>query len=303
MKIYVFDIDGTICTNTYGEYERAKPFLRKIEEVNFLYENGNYIKYFTARGSSTGKDWFDLTKKQLESWGAKYHELILGKPEADFYIDDKGKNAASWNWYENQKNKNDINYLEHDIKKDLFLSIDSLERCITDDYLITMIRTVSISIEDSLLKGGKVIFAGNGGSFADSQHLSAEFVSKLSRDRDPLPAIALGTNSSTTTAISNDYGFEYMFARELQAISNSNDIFLAFSTSGNSQNIINAIEKCIQNSINFFIFTGMSGGKCEKYKKNIIKVPSENTAIIQQMHITIGHIICKLAEKKFLKFR
>ena len=303
MKTYVFDIDGTICTNTNGEYEIAKPFLRKIQEVNFLYDNGNYIKYFTARGSSTGKDWFNLTKKQLETWGAKYHELILGKPEGDFYIDDKGKNAASWNWYEYPNNKNVINNLEEDIKKDLFLSIDSLERIITDDYLIKMIRNVSTSIEDSLFKGGKIIFAGNGGSFADSQHLSAEFVSKLSRDRDPLSAIALGTNSSTTTAIGNDYGFENMFARELQAISNSNDIFLAFSTSGNSQNIINAIEKCIKKSIKFFIFTGKSGGKCSKYKDNIIKVPSENTAIIQQLHITIGHIICKLAEKNFLKFR
>ena len=81
MKNYVFDIDGTICTNTYGDYKKAKPYQNNILKINSLYQEGNYIKYFTARGSGTGIDWYEFTKKQLDSWGAKYHELILGKPD------------------------------------------------------------------------------------------------------------------------------------------------------------------------------------------------------------------------------
>ena len=144
------------------------------------------------------------------------------------------------------------------------------------------------------------MFAGNGGSFSDSQHLSAEFTSKLLTDRNPLPSIALGTNSSASTAIANDYGFENIFSREIDAIGNSNDLLIAFSTSGNSQNVINAIKKCQDKSISFFILTGESGGKCSELFSNIIKVPSGNTAIIQQLHITIGHIICKLSEGKYI---
>ena len=165
---------------------------------------------------------------------------------------------------------------------------------------ISSIEKVSKLCQECLKKGGKIIFAGNGGSFADAQHLSAEFICKLHKDRNPLPAIALGTNSSSATAIGNDYGFENIFSRELEALGNSSDLFLAFSTSGNSQNIINALKKCEENSIKYFIFTGKDGGLCSELFSNILKVPSDNTAIIQQLHITLGHIICKLAEHKFL---
>ena len=299
MKTYVFDIDGTICTNTYGEYKKAEPFLENILKVNSLYENGNYIKYFTARGSGTGIDWQDLTKKQLDSWGAKYHELILGKPEGDFYIDDKGKNALTYNWNKTSLILNENNF-GNVIKQEIIKSINTLENLLQNQTCISSIEKVSKLCQECLTKGGKIIFAGNGGSFADAQHLSAEFISKLLTDRNPLPAIALGTNSSSATAISNDYGFENVFSRELEAIGNSSDLFLAFSTSGNSQNIINALKKCEEKSIKYFIFTGKSGGLCGELFSNIIKVPSDNTAIIQQLHITVGHIICKLAEHNFL---
>lgn len=299
MKTYVFDIDGTICTNTYGEYKKAEPFLENILKVNSLYESGNYIKYFTARGSGTGIDWQELTKKQLDSWGAKYHELILGKPEGDFYIDDKGKNALTYNWEKKNITLNDMNH-RNVIKQEIINSINTLEKLLESETSINLIEKVSKSCQECIEKGGKIIFAGNGGSFADAQHLSAEFISKLLTDRNPLPAIALGTNSSSTTAIGNDYGFENIFSRELEALANPNDIFLAFSTSGNSQNIINALKKCEDKSINYFIFTGKDGGLSSKLFSNTIKVPSSNTAIIQQLHITIGHIICKLAEHKFL---
>tara|TARA_B100001248_G_C27341378_1_gene436457 strand:- start:131 stop:1030 length:900 start_codon:yes stop_codon:yes gene_type:complete len=299
MSTYVFDIDGTICNNTYGEYEKAKPFLENIKEVNFLFEEGHYIKYFTARGSGTGKDWSRLTREQLRSWGAKYHELILGKPEGDFYIDDKGRNALSWDWNNRNNNFNEKDFKEI-IKNDLSLSVRVIENFLSDENSIKSIEKIALSIKNSLKEGGKVIFAGNGGSFADSQHLSAEFVSRLCTERSPLASIALGTNSSISTAIGNDYGFENLFSRELEAIAKKEDIFIAFTTSGNSLNILKAIEKCKELSIKFFIITGASGGKCSQYENSLLKVPSNETTIIQQLHITIGHIICKLAEKDFI---
>ena len=95
---YVFDIDGTICTNTNGDYENAEPYFNRIKFVNEIYEKGNKIKFFTARGSGTGIDWHEITKSQLKKWDVKYHELIMGKPEGDIFIDDKAFNSESWDW-------------------------------------------------------------------------------------------------------------------------------------------------------------------------------------------------------------
>jgi len=96
MTVYCFDIDGTICTNTDGDYEQAVPFKEVIEKVNRLYDKGHKIIFFTGRGSTTGIDWYDLTKKQLKDWQVKYHKLIMGKPHADLYIDDKAINTVEW---------------------------------------------------------------------------------------------------------------------------------------------------------------------------------------------------------------
>jgi len=96
MTVYCFDIDGTICTNTDGDYEQAVPFKEVIEKVNRLYDKGHKIIFYTGRGSTTGIDWYDLTKKQLKDWQVKYHELIMGKPYADIYIDDKAINTVEW---------------------------------------------------------------------------------------------------------------------------------------------------------------------------------------------------------------
>ena len=151
---------------------------------------------------------------------------------------------------------------------------------------------------ESLRSGGKVIFAGNGGSFADSQHLAAEFISRLQFDRAPLASVALGTNSSSTTAIGNDYGYEYIFARELQVISTSKDIFIPISTSGNSKNILLAVEVAVSKGLHIVGLTGQSGGKlaaqCE-----CLKVPSTRTERIQEGHILLGHILCGLIEDDF----
>jgi len=147
----------------------------------------------------------------------------------------------------------------------------------------------------SLRNSGKIIFAGNGGSFADSQHLAAELISRLQFDRAPLPSVALGTNSSSTTAIGNDYGYEYICARELQVIGNENDVFIPISTSGNSKNILSAIDIATNKGLHVCGLTGEIGGqlatKCES-----IKIPSGRTERIQEGHILVGHVLCGLIE-------
>ena len=152
----------------------------------------------------------------------------------------------------------------------------------------------------SLNDGGKIIFCGNGGSFADSQHLTAEFISKLRFDRSPLPAIALGTNSSNLTAIGNDYGFEYVFERELIALHGKNDVFIPISTSGNSANIIRAIKKASELGIKTYGLSGINAGKMDDLC-TVIRVPSAKTEKIQECHIMMGHIICSLIEKEIFK--
>lgn len=147
----------------------------------------------------------------------------------------------------------------------------------------------------SLRNSGKIIFAGNGGSFADSQHLAAELISRLRFDRAPLPSVALGTNSSSTTAIGNDYGYEFIFAREIQVIGNKNDVFIPISTSGNSKNILTAIDIATNKGLHVCGLTGEIGGqlatKCES-----IKIPSGRTERIQEGHILVGHVLCGLIE-------
>lgn len=152
----------------------------------------------------------------------------------------------------------------------------------------------------SLRSGGKIIFAGNGGSFADAQHLSAEFVSRFKFDRAPLPAIALGTNSSTLSATGNDYGYSHVFSRELQAIARPGDIFVPISTSGNSENVLAAIEAARQGGVITVGLTGESGGRMVSMC-DCICIPSSETARIQESHILVGHIVCGLVENAFFR--
>ena len=151
--------------------------------------------------------------------------------------------------------------------------------------------------QNALEKGKKIIFCGNGGSFADSQHLTAEFVSRLRFDRSPLSAICLGTNSSNLSAISNDYGYEKVFERELVSLARQGDVFIPISTSGNSKNIICAINQAQNLKLKVFGFTGEGGGEMAKIC-DTINVPSNSTEKIQECHIMIGHIICYLIEKE-----
>jgi D-sedoheptulose 7-phosphate isomerase len=152
----------------------------------------------------------------------------------------------------------------------------------------------------ALQQGGKIIFCGNGGSFADAQHLSAEFTSRFMFDRAPLPSLALGTNNSAISAIGNDYGYEYVFSRELQSIATEKDVFVGISTSGNSKNVIAAIEVANELSVPTFVLTGATGGKIKGMCRTLC-VPSNDTARIQECHILLGHILCGMVEEKYFK--
>jgi D-sedoheptulose 7-phosphate isomerase len=153
-------------------------------------------------------------------------------------------------------------------------------------------------IYSSLAVGGQLLIAGNGGSAADAQHIAAELTGRFLRERRPFRAIALHVNTSALTAIGNDYGFEHVFARELSAHARPGDVFLAITTSGNSQNILLAIEAARRSSVAVIGLTGESGGKMKTTCDVCLCVPSKSTARIQEMHITISHAICELLEER-----
>jgi D-sedoheptulose 7-phosphate isomerase len=186
------------------------------------------------------------------------------------------------------------------IKKEIIDSISTKDLILGNNELIKQIQLLIDSCLFSLSNGGKIILAGNGGSFADAQHLSAEFTSRFMFDRNPLPSIALGTNSSAMSAIGNDYGYEEVFSRELDSIATDNDLFIPISTSGNSKNIINAIEVAMNKNIRVIALSGSSGGLIKPLCECIC-IPSNNTARIQEAHIMIGHIMCGIVEVEFFK--
>ena len=191
----------------------------------------------------------------------------------------------------NKKNMN-IDLLKTEIEA----SIKVKRKLLEDEKLLDKVLEISRACFKTLLDGGKIIFCGNGGSFADAQHLSAEFTSRFLFDRPALASITLGTNNSGLTAMANDYGYENIFARELEALGKPEDIFIGISTSGNSSNIIKSIEAANKIGITTFILTGQSGGKL-KDLVDCVHIPSNDTARIQECHILVGHIICGFVEK------
>ena len=148
---------------------------------------------------------------------------------------------------------------------------------------------------ERIKRGGKIIFAGNGGSFADAQHLAAEFIGTMGRKRKSLPAIALGTNSSSLTAIGNDYSFSEIFNRELKALGSKNDFIILISTSGQSENLIELIATIKEKEIESLALVGKNGGALSQNLPSII-IPSYRTERIQECHILLGHIFCELVE-------
>jgi D-sedoheptulose 7-phosphate isomerase len=150
---------------------------------------------------------------------------------------------------------------------------------------------------------GRLYIAGNGGSAADAQHLAAEFVCRLSRDRDSLPAEALTVDSSTLTAIGNDYGFDDIFRRQVAGKMLMGDVFLGISTSGNSENICRALEQCRQMSIPSILFTGGDGGKAAGLADYVIKARGKVAGVIQEQHIVFAHALCAAVEDELFPIR
>lgn len=181
----------------------------------------------------------------------------------------------------------------------------------TEQYLTTVarnfenLRTLSETIDragalcvTALQAGGKVIFCGNGGSAADSQHLAAELMGRFLIDRNPLPALALTVDTSALTAIGNDYGYENVFARQLRGIGNSGDILVGLSTSGTSKNVVRAFEVAAETGITCIALTGRTDSPMSQMAEVALQVPSDQTNHIQEMHIAIGHIICGIVEAR-----
>ena len=190
--------------------------------------------------------------------------------------------------------------MKNQIKEYINLSIDVKKKLLEDAEIISNIEELAVKCLGSLKDGGKIILAGNGGSFGDAQHISAEFTSRFLFDREPLASIALATNNSAVTAIGNDYGYEFIFSRELKAIGNKKDIFIPITTSGNSKNIMEAIKVANSIGIHTVCLTGNNGGKIKDLCNTMI-VPSKATERIQECHILIGHIICAIVESNYFK--
>ena len=150
---------------------------------------------------------------------------------------------------------------------------------------------------DSLKAGGRILLCGNGGSAADSQHIAAELVGRFSKERRALPALALTVNTSNLTAIANDYSYEEIFARQVEALGRKGDIFVGISTSGNSPNVVKALNKAKAEGLVTIAMTGAKGGRCADIAHITFRAPSNDTPRIQELHITVGHIVCDLVER------
>lgn len=167
-----------------------------------------------------------------------------------------------------------------------------------DERLLENLQSLVQACIQCFRKGNKVLFCGNGGSAADAQHLAAELSGRFYFDRPPLPAEALHVNTSFLTAVANDYSYEEVFSRMIEATGQPGDILIGLSTSGNSPNVLKALEKAKEKGMITAAFTGASGGKMKDSVEWLINVPSTDTPRIQEAHILLGHILCELIEKE-----
>ncbi|MCK4377361.1 MAG: D-sedoheptulose 7-phosphate isomerase [Actinomycetia bacterium] len=172
------------------------------------------------------------------------------------------------------------------------------QNILKDNELIKNIDEIAKAIINAYKENKKVVLFGNGGSAADAQHLTAELVNRFYFDRKSLPAMALTVNASILTAIGNDYSFDKIFSRQIEGIGKGGDIAIGISTSGNSKNVIEAINVAKKKKLFTIAFTGRSGGKLKKIADICLQVPHDDTPRIQEIHIMIGHIICEIIEKE-----
>ena len=178
----------------------------------------------------------------------------------------------------------------------LVQSRDLVQAAIDDPEFVAVIRDIAEATASAIGGGRKLLLAGNGGSAADAQHLAGEMLSRLNYDRAPAAALALTTDTSVLTAIGNDYGYDRLFERQILGLGRPGDVFIAISTSGRSPNILRALDAAREQRIITVGFTGRTGGEMPLRCDLCLRAPSDSTPLIQQIHITAGHIICGLVE-------
>lgn len=184
------------------------------------------------------------------------------------------------------------------IKQTINQSISVKEKIAENPALLANINIAAELLIKAFSKGNKVLFCGNGGSAADAQHLAAELSGRFYYDRAPLPAEALHVNTSYLTAVANDYSYDQVYARYIRGAGKQGDILIGLSTSGNSANVIEAFKEAKKLGMLTIAFTGADGGKMRDICDVLINIPSNDTPRIQESHITVGHVICEIVEKK-----
>lgn len=187
-----------------------------------------------------------------------------------------------------------INYIKNQIQA----SIDTKQNILNDEALMQTIASVGRECVELYRNGKKTLLAGNGGSAADAQHIAAELVGRYGFDRPSIPSLALTTDTSNLTAIGNDYGYDKVFSRQMEGMGAEGDLFIGISTSGNSENIINAINAAKEKGVKTVALVGRDGGKMAKLADYAIIIPSNDTPRIQESHILVGHMICDIIEKE-----
>jgi D-sedoheptulose 7-phosphate isomerase len=193
-----------------------------------------------------------------------------------------------------QKSEADIAYVLTEVSQ----AADTIA-LLYQEHLVEKIADVAYEVAGRVLAGGKILIIGNGGSAADAQHIAAEFLCRLNKNRNPIPAIALTTDTSTLTAIGNDLGYHNVFERQVKALMGPKDVLIAISTSGNSPNILNALAVCTGMSV---LLTGGNGGHAAHDADHVILAPSTETPHIQECHTVIYHVLCGLIEKKLVEW-
>jgi D-sedoheptulose 7-phosphate isomerase len=189
------------------------------------------------------------------------------------------------------------------VRERLAEGVRVLEAVARDEALHETLSVAAEATAQALLAGRKLMVAGNGGSAADAQHLATEFVCRLEGDRAAMRAMALTTDTSTLTAISNDYGFERIFARQVEAHGQKGDVFIGISTSGNSPNVLRALEQCRAMGVTTIGLTGKTGGKMTPLCDYCLCIPSDVTMYIQQAHLALEHVFTLLVERQYLEQR
>lgn len=187
--------------------------------------------------------------------------------------------------------------MKHLVQKQLAQSISTMQATLADSQIADTIVTIAELTANAMKAGRKLMVAGNGGSAADAQHLVAEFVVRLVSNRPALPALALTTDSSIMTAAGNDFTFDCIFARQIEALGQPGDIFLGISTSGNSKNILQALQQAKEMKITTVGFTGNGGGKMRELCDHSVIIPSDVTMNIQECHLALEHIFCLAVER------